>query len=100
MRIAEQRLIQRWWAEYAADQEITNTLMREFYVDVVRPSDLYYYGCVFEIFDLLTNSAMDAVDVIDAQAKPAAQAPAPEPAASDEQPPKALPAPERQEVAA
>ena len=55
VRIADQRRILRWWLEYAGDDEPTNTLLREFYVDVIRPSDLYYYGIVFEVFDLLTN---------------------------------------------
>jgi hypothetical protein len=53
--ISDQRLIQRWWVDYAGDEEPTNTLLREFYVSVVRPSDLYYYGIVYEVFDLLTN---------------------------------------------
>ena len=53
--ISDQRLIQRWWVDYAGDEEPTNTLLREFYVSVIRPSDLYYYGIVFEVFDLLTN---------------------------------------------
>ncbi len=55
MLISDQRLIQRWWVDYAGDEEPTNTLLREFYVSVVRPSDLYYYGIVYEVFDLLTN---------------------------------------------
>ena len=59
VRIADQRLIQRWWIEYAGDEEPTNTLLREFYIAVVRPSDLYYYGIVFEVFDLLTNGVFE-----------------------------------------
>ena len=55
VRIADQRLIQRWWIDYAGDEPPTNTLLREFYIVVVRPSDLYYYGIVFEVFDLITN---------------------------------------------
>ena len=59
VRIADQRLIQRWWIEYAGDEEPSNTLLREFYITVVRPSDLYYYGIVFEVFDLLTNDIFE-----------------------------------------
>ena len=59
MRIADQRLIKRWWVDYVGDEEPTNALLREFYIDVVRPSDLYYYGIVFEVFDLLTNGVFE-----------------------------------------
>ena len=56
---AERQLISRWWKDYAGDQEPSNTLLREFYINVVRPSDLYYYGIVFEVFDLLVNEVFD-----------------------------------------
>ena len=59
MRIAEQKLVLRWWKDYAGDQPPSNTLLREFYVDVVRPSHLYSYGVVFEVFDLLTNGVAE-----------------------------------------
>ena len=59
MQPAERQLISRWWKDYAGDQEPSNTLLREFYINVVRPSDLYYYGIVFEVFDLLVNEVFD-----------------------------------------
>ena len=59
--------------DYAGDQEPSNTLLREFYINVVRPSDLYYYGIVFEVFDLLVNEVFDATP---APAQPPVDTPA------------------------
>ncbi len=73
MRIAEQKLLLRWWKDYAGDQPPSNTLLREFYVDVVRPSHLYSYGIVFEVFDLLTNGVAEASEP--SVPEPEAQAP-------------------------
>jgi len=63
VRIADQKLIQQWWVDYAGDEKPTNTLLREFYIAVIRPSDLYYYGIVFEVFDLLTNGIWEPREV-------------------------------------
>lgn len=78
MRIADQRLIKRWWVDYVGDEEPSNALLREFYIDVVRPSDLYYYGIVFEVFDLLTN------DVFEYRPQTATNDPTPPPAEQEE----------------
>lgn len=34
-------------------------MLREFYHNKVVPSDLYEYGCVFEVFDVIANGAFD-----------------------------------------
>lgn len=84
VRIADQRLIQRWWVDYAGDEEPTNTLLREFYVSVVRPSDLYYYGIVFEVFDLLTNDIFEWHERQPPQEQEHKQPPAPDSVAREE----------------
>ena len=59
MEIAEQHLVLRLWRDYLGDRTPSNADVREFYLDVVKPSDLYYYGVAYEVFDVLTNGVFD-----------------------------------------
>ena len=59
MEIAEQHLVVRLWREYLGDRTATNGIVREFYLDVIKPSDLYHYGVAYEVFDILTNGVFD-----------------------------------------
>ncbi len=59
MELSEQHSLVRQWLEFLGDRAPTNTLIREFYLDVVKSSDSYVYGAVYEVFDFLTNGVFD-----------------------------------------
>ncbi len=59
MDIADQYLILRLWQEYVGDRVASNSIVREFYLDIIKPSDLYFYGVAYEVFDILTNGVFD-----------------------------------------
>ena len=59
MEIAEQHLVLRLWRDYLGDRTACNGVVREFYLDVIKPSDLYHYGVAYEVFDILTNGVFD-----------------------------------------
>jgi hypothetical protein len=59
VEIAEQHLVLRLWRDYLGDRTACNGVVREFYLDVIKPSDLYYYGVAYEVFDILTNGVFD-----------------------------------------
>jgi len=59
VEIAEQHLVLRLWRDYLGDRTPCNGVVREFYLDVIKPSDLYYYGVAYEVFDILTNGVFD-----------------------------------------
>ena len=59
MELSEQRSLVRQWRDFLGERAPTNILLREFYQDVVKSSDLYVYGVVYEVFDFLTNGVFD-----------------------------------------
>ncbi len=59
MELAEQHWLVRQWRDFLGERAPTNILLREFYLDVVKSSDLYEYGVVYEVFDFLTNGVFD-----------------------------------------
>ena len=59
VEIAEQHLVLRLWRDYLGDRTPSNSIVREFYLDVIKPSDLYHYGVAYEVFDVLTNGVFD-----------------------------------------
>ncbi len=59
MELSEQRKLVALWRRYLGGDLPTSITLREFYLDEVVPSDLYEYGCVFEVFDVIANGAFD-----------------------------------------
>ena len=59
MELAEQHSLVRQWGDFLGERVPTNALLREFYLDVVKSSDAYVYGVVYEVFDFLTNGVFD-----------------------------------------
>ncbi len=59
MELSEQRSLVRQWRGFLGGRTPTNILLREFYLDVVKSSDAYVYGVVYEVFDFLTNGVFD-----------------------------------------
>ena len=59
MELSEQHLLVQQWGDFLGSRAPTNTLLREFYLDVVKSSDVYAYGVVYEVFDFLTNGVFD-----------------------------------------
>ncbi len=59
MELAEQHSLVRQWRDFLGGRTPTNILIREFYLDVVKSSDAYVYGAVYEVFDFLTNGVFD-----------------------------------------
>ncbi len=59
MEIAKQQWVFRLWRDYLGDQSPSNEVVREFYLDVIKPSDIYHYGVAYEVFDILTNGIFD-----------------------------------------
>ncbi len=59
MELSEQRSLVRQWRDFLGERTPTNILLREFYLDVVKSSDMYVYGMVYEVFDFLTNGVFD-----------------------------------------
>jgi len=59
VEIADQHLVLRLWRDYLGDRTACNGIVREFYLDVIKPSDLYHYGVAYEVFDILTNGVFD-----------------------------------------
>ena len=59
MELSEQHSLVQQWRDFLGDRVPTNALLREFYLDVVKSSDFYSYGVVYEVFDFLTNGVFD-----------------------------------------
>ena len=59
MELSEQRKLVALWRRYQGDAAPTPRSLREFYLAEVVPSDLYEYGCVFEVFDVIANGIFD-----------------------------------------
>ncbi len=59
MELLEQRKLVALWHRYLGDAAPTPPTLREFYLTEVVPSDLYEYGCVFEVFDIIANGTFD-----------------------------------------
>ena len=59
MEITEQHLVLRLWQDYLGDRAASNGIVREFYLDVIKTSDLYFYGVAYEVFDIITNGVFD-----------------------------------------
>ncbi len=59
MELSEQHSLVQQWRDFLGARAPTNTLLREFYLDVVKSSDVYVYGVVYEVFDFLTNGVFD-----------------------------------------
>jgi len=57
--LAEQRRLLALWDTFRQSRPPSNNLLRQFYLEVVKETDLYAYGCVFEVFDVLTNGEFD-----------------------------------------
>ncbi len=74
MELSEQRKLLTLWRHYVGDASPTSTTLREFYHNKVVPSDLYEYGCVFEVFDVIANGAFDLAESVTWQGWVAAHA--------------------------
>lgn len=63
MDLAAQRRLLALWDDFRETRPPTNNLLRQFYLEVVKETDLYSYGCVFEVFDVITNGVFDSAEL-------------------------------------
>jgi hypothetical protein len=57
--IIEQYLVLQLWRDHLGSRTVSNEIVREFYLDVIKSSDLYSYGVAYEVLDIVTNGVFD-----------------------------------------
>lgn len=67
MNMLEQRKLLELWRDYVSaevsPEPANNAQLVGFYLDVVKESELYTYGGVFEVFDVITNGVFDPIGI-------------------------------------